>query len=90
MERTVSDEFRHPELFEALEQSLKYSLNPVQPNPDFVQHLEHRLVTKPTIVLERRSSELAIIAIALGLFSGALIIWIIHLFTGRSRAKSPA
>jgi hypothetical protein len=87
MERTVSDEFRHPELFAALEQSLKYTLNPVQPNPDFVQHLEHRLVTKPTIVLEPRSGELAFVAIALGLFSGALIIWIIHLLTGRSKIK---
>jgi hypothetical protein len=85
MERTVSNEFRHPEYFEALEQSLQYTLNPVQPNPDFVQHLERRLVTKPTIVLERRSGELAFITIALGLFSGVLIIWLVHLLTRRPK-----
>jgi hypothetical protein len=60
-------------LFEA---ELESSFDPVQPDPEFVTRLRRRLSGKELIVLEPRSSATAFVLVALGLFTGALLVWI--------------
>jgi hypothetical protein len=65
----------NPNAVENLEFQLKASLRPVQPNPEFVTHLHRRLSAPPTILLERRSTALSLLLIALALMSGVFLIW---------------
>jgi hypothetical protein len=60
-------------LFEA---ELESSFNPVQPDPEFVTRLRRRLSGKEQVVLEPRSSATAFVLVALGLFTGALLVWL--------------
>ncbi len=60
-------------LFEA---ELESSFNPVQPDPEFVTRLRRRLAGREQVVLEPRSSATAFVLVALGLFTGALLVWI--------------
>ena len=62
-------------LFEA---ELESSFDPVQPDPEFVTRLRRRLSGKQQIVLEPRSSATAFVLVALGLFTGALLVWILR------------
>ena len=62
-------------LFEA---ELESSFDPVQPDPEFVTRLRRRLSGKEQIVLEPRSSATAFVLVALGLFTGALLVWILR------------
>ncbi len=64
-------------LFEA---ELESSFNPVQPDPEFVTRLRRRLSGKQQVVLEPRSSATAFVLVALGLFTGALLVWILRRF----------
>ena len=68
MEMTTLDS-----LFEA---ELESSFDPVQPDPEFVTRLRRRLSGKEQIILEPRSSATAFVLVALGLFTGALLVWI--------------
>ena len=64
---TVSDEL--------LEAQLKQSLRPVQPNKDFVNHLQTRLTTPNPMTIERRQTTgLSLLLVSFSLLSGALII----------------
>jgi len=62
-------------LFEA---EIESSFNPVQPDPEFVTRLRRRLSGKEQIVLEPRSSATAFVLVALGLFTGALVVWLLR------------
>lgn len=53
-------------------------LRPVNPNPEFVSHLRHKLTSRPRIYLERRRSPLIGLVIGLGLFVGVLSIWLVR------------
>ena len=58
------------------EVELESSFDSVQPDPEFVTRLRRRLSGKEQIVLEPRSSATAFVLVALGLFTGALLVWI--------------
>lgn len=60
------------------ENRLQRSLHPVQPDPEFITKLRSRLTTSPSIILDTRSSRKAFIIISAGLFSGALLIWLLR------------
>jgi hypothetical protein len=62
-------------LFEA---ELESSFDPVQPDPEFVTRLRRRLSGREQVVLEPRSSATAFVLVALGLFTGALLVWILR------------
>jgi len=62
--------------FLLMENSLVSHLKPVQPNPDFVKNLRNRLMGPKNIYIEDRNHGLAFILISLGLFVGALVVWI--------------
>jgi hypothetical protein len=61
-----------------LERELFSSLNPVKPDPVFVDRLEARLKTQSVTVLEPASLLGAYLVIASGLFGGALLLWLLH------------
>ena len=61
---------------EALENQLFSYLGQVQPHPEFVQKLKYRLTQEPSVTLERRSRMAAFVVAAMGLFFGALLVWI--------------
>ncbi len=62
-------------LFEAQFES---SFNTVQPDPEFVSRLRRKLAQNEQIVLEPRSSATAFVLVALALFSGALMVWLLR------------
>lgn len=65
---------------ENLEVQLKRSLRPVQPDPQFVDHLHTRLRTPSITVLERRNSlACALLLAAFSLFTGMLLLLITRL-----------
>ena len=72
-----------------LENQLFSALNPVKPDPVFVNRLEERLRAQPAIVLEPGSLLGAYLVIASGLFGGVLLIWLLHLiFYGLEKLAS--
>jgi hypothetical protein len=59
-----------------MENSLLNNLRPVQPNPDFIQNLGRRLLGSNNIYIEDRNHGFAFVIISLGLFFGALLVWL--------------
>lgn len=70
---------RGQEIPEQLEYQLHSFLGPVQPNPEFVRRLRSRLTSEPAVILERRNTMAALVVAGLGLFGGALVVWMIFL-----------
>src|SRR5450759_3406902 len=66
---------RSPALAE-FELRLQSSLQPVDPDPKFVYTLREKLVTPDAVILERQSGALSLLIIAVGLFSGVLLLMI--------------
>lgn len=63
-----------PDLVNDLEQQLKFSLRPVQPNPEFVNHLQRRLTSPPSMTVEREYKIFGLLLVAASLFTGALMV----------------
>jgi|MTBAKSStandDraft_2_1061841.scaffolds.fasta_scaffold01778_7 hypothetical protein len=59
-----------------MENSLLNNLRPVQPRPDFIKNLGKRLLGSNNIYLEDRNHGFAFVLISLGLFVGALLVWL--------------
>ncbi len=71
------------QLDDAFEQLLASSLDSVEPDPAFVGQLKRRLTHKPEVELEKTQWMTAYLMIGVGLFSGALLFWVINqLFRG--------
>lgn len=66
-----------------LEHALFLSLNPVDPDPEFVTRVRHRIERQPTTMLESRTFWEAYVIVACGFFVGVAILWLIHLMVGR-------
>ena len=62
-----------------IESKLLSSLNPVSPDPVFINLLEQRLKRDPAIVLERGSFLKAYIIMVSGLFGGVILLMLLHL-----------
>lgn len=62
-----------------LEHALFSSLNPVEPDPEFVTRVRHRIERRPTTVLESRTFWEAYLIVACGLFLGTVVLWLFHL-----------
>lgn len=66
---------------EFLEDQLKQSLRPVKPDPEFVHHLNTRLKTPATTILERRENAAArLLVVAFSLLSGFILVWVMRQF----------
>ena len=61
-----------------MENSLVSYLRPVQPSPEFVSKLGDRLLGSKNIYIEDRNHAVAFMLISLGLFFGALIVWLFN------------
>ncbi len=61
-----------------LEQRLSSSLSPVTPRTEFVESLQGRLASPVTVVLENPNQSSAMVVIGLGLFFGALVLWLLR------------
>ncbi len=64
-----------------LEFALLNSLNPVDPDPEFVSRLRDRFEQPPTMVLETRTFWEIYVIVASGLFLGSFLIWLIQHLT---------
>ncbi len=62
-----------------IENHLSTSLNPVLPDPVFVDRLEQRLKRDPAIVLEPGTFIKAYIVMVSGLVGGVVLLWLLHL-----------
>ncbi len=68
---------------DALEFALLSSLNPVEPDPEFVNRLRDRFEQPPTMVLETRTFWEIYVIVASGLFLGTFLLWLIQHLTRR-------
>jgi hypothetical protein len=66
-----------------LESKLASVLKPVSPNPAFVDALKIKLSHAPAIMLETSKKNLGLLLIGIGLFTGALTVWIVRWFKSR-------
>lgn len=78
MKRPGRFEKHAPEELDKLERQLALSLNPVQPDPQFVQRLQIKLTTPATVVLENPTRIWAFLIVTAGLFVSALLVWLIQ------------
>ncbi len=62
-----------------IEQHLSSSLNPVLPDPIFIDRLEQRLKREPAIVLEPGSFIKAYIIMVSGLVGGVVLLLLLHM-----------
>jgi hypothetical protein len=70
-----------PAAVDSLEQQLRLTLRPIEPDKQFVDHLHNRLTTSPAMTLERRSSTaFGLLLIAFSLMTGVILIGIIRIF----------
>jgi hypothetical protein len=69
-----------PELMSSLEEQLQRSLRPVQPNPVFINRLQHHLVTPTTALAEKSGGSHLAIGVAFSVAVGLLAWWIIRQF----------
>ena len=70
-----------PIVVEDLEQQLKQSLRKVEPNPDFITHLQDRL-TDPSLpsVEKRQSLGRGLLLLVVSFLSGILLLWLMRQF----------
>ena len=61
-----------------LENRLQKSLNPVRPRSDYVYGMKRRFVAGKGVGLEPNSPLLIYLVLALGVFAGALLFWILR------------
>ncbi len=63
---------------EDLETQLRYSMRPVQPRREFVEHLERRLMRPPRTILEERSGQMAWLVGVTGLLIGVALMMLLR------------
>jgi hypothetical protein len=75
--------FHSSEAVEELERQLELSLRQVEPNPEFIDHLHHRLTTPSGISLEpRQSVGLGMLLTGLSLSIGVLLVILMRQLRG--------
>jgi hypothetical protein len=71
-----------------LEFALFSSLNPVDPDPEFISRLRERIEQPPSMVLESRTFWEIYVIVASGLFLGSCLIWLIQRLTRKPRSNA--
>jgi len=61
-----------------LEERLSRLLEPVTPDPEFVDSLKFKLTRTPAVLLENGRRKLGLIAVGIGLFTGAFLVWLLR------------
>jgi hypothetical protein len=61
-----------------LEERLRNSYGQVRPTPEFIESLQHRLITPPRVILENRRNGVIFVLMAFGLVFGVIAFMIIR------------
>ncbi len=61
-----------------LEEKLANMLKPVTPDPAFLNTLKTKLSHTPTILLETSKKNVGLLVLGVGLFAGALTLWVLN------------
>lgn len=61
-----------------LEEKLRRTYGPVKPAPEFIETLQHRLITPPRVLMENRRNGLVFVVMAIGLVIGILLFILIR------------
>lgn len=69
--------------FWGLEEKLSHLLEPVTPDPVFVESLKMKLSSAPTVLVETGRRQLGLIVVGFGLFTGALLVWLLRRRSGK-------
>lgn len=64
-----------------IEEKLTNSLRPILPDPQFLSQLERRLTRGSEITLDTRRKGMALIVLAVGLFTGGLLFFLFRKLT---------
>ncbi len=64
--------------FWGLEEKLSTLIEPVTPDPEFVDALRLKLTQTPTVILESGKKKVLLIAAAAGMVTGVLLVWLLH------------
>jgi hypothetical protein len=84
--KMVNEEIDQMEILEA---QLRQTYNPVKPAPEFIEALQHRLITPPRVLLENRRNGLVFVIMTLGLVLGIVLFMLIravyNLFTEENK-----
>jgi len=64
--------------FWGLEKKLSSLLEPVTPDPEFVDSLKLKLTRTPAVLVETGRRQLGLLAVGIGMFTGAFIIWLLR------------
>ncbi len=64
--------------FWGLEEKLSSLLEPVNPDPEFVDALRLKLVQAPSVILETGRKKVLWMVAAAGMVTGALLVWLLH------------
>lgn len=61
-----------------LEDKLSSMIEPVTPDPEFIDSLKLKLIHTPVVFLESGKKRVGFLILAAGLVTGAAIVWIIN------------
>ncbi len=64
--------------YASIEEKLFSSLRPIKPDPHFINQLQNRLIRRSNITLDTRNKSMALIVMAVGLFVGGLLFFVLH------------
>jgi len=71
-----TNQFKNNTIF-GLEDKLSRMLKPVSPDPVFLDTLKTKLSHTPSIIIEKSKKGIGFLVLGLGLFTGALTLWIV-------------
>lgn len=64
--------------FWGLEDKLSSLLEPVTPDPEFVESLKMKLTRTPAVLVETGRRQLGLAAVGIGVFIGAILVWLLR------------
>lgn len=64
--------------FWGLEDKLSSLLEPVTPDPEFVESLKMKLTRTPAVLVETGRRQLGLAAVGIGVFVGAILVWLLR------------
>jgi len=75
--KKYQDEFEL-ENVQLLEKRLRNTYGPVKPAPEFIETLQHRLITPPRVLMENRRNGLVFLVLVIGLVIGIILFILIR------------
>jgi hypothetical protein len=73
-----------------LEERLRSTYGPVKPAPEFIETLQHRLITPPRVLMENRRNGLVFLVLVIGLVVGIILFVLIRAIYNLFALDEPA